>query len=310
MPDILLFPTQTLLYSMTILKLPQDIIDTIVQVFAKIVLSDKDQLKKLCLVSHAFVPQSQRCIFNTISLLRDGYRDPNPPYHPFGERINVLGRKLYALLQTSPHLFAYIRVLKIHAWSSDERVWVASMGEEAAAIIRECSALKTLELGSEAPIEWPVMHPTLRSSLISRIQSAQLEELTLINVKDIPRFLLSAFGSLRVLHLESVSFNIQERQNSAGPLQIKPNRPLIERLCMSDSNPCIRLLLDEQILSSHLITLDMIRYEHTAEDPSLIEDLLARVRGIRELHMVVLPNSKPLLKILNPLSQPISLFIT
>jgi hypothetical protein len=275
---------------MTIPELPQDIIDTIVQAFAEIVLSDKDQLKKLCLVSHAFVPQSQRCIFRTISLLRDGYRDPNPPYHPFGERINVLGRKLHALLQTSPHLFAYVRVLKIHAWSSAELAWVASMGEEAAAIIHACPALQTLELGSEAPIEWAVVHPSLQTSLVSRIQSTQLDDLTLINLQDIPNFLLSTLGSLSTLRLENVSFSTPEGQQFSGSKKTRSRSPL-QRLCKAESNPVIRLLLDDKILSSELIALD-IRYGHNGEDASLMHNLLHQVQGIREFHVVLQPNGK------------------
>jgi hypothetical protein len=274
---------------MTIPELPQDIIDTIVQAFAEIILSDKDQLKKICLVSHAFVPQSQRCIFRTISLLRDGYRDPNPPYHPFGERIHVLGRKLHALLQTSPHLFAYVRVLRIHAWSSAELAWVASMGEEAAAIIHACPALQTLELGSESPIEWAVMHPSLQTSLTSLIQT-RLNDLTLINVKDIPHFLLSALASLSALRLESVSFCTPEEPQFSGSKKTRSRSPL-QRLCIAESNPAIRLLLDEKILSSELVALD-IRYGHNDEDVSLMHDLLHQVQGIQEFHVVLRSNGK------------------
>jgi hypothetical protein len=276
---------------MTIPELPQDIIDTIVQAFAEIVLSDKDQLKKLCFVSHAFVPQSQRCIFHTISLLRDGYRDPNPPYHPFAERIHVLGRKLHALLQASPRLFAYVRVLKIHAWSSAELAWgVASMGEEAAAIIHACPALQTLELGSEVPIEWAVVHPSLQTCLISVIQSTQLHDLTLINVKDIPHFLLSTLGSLSTLRLESVSFCTPEVQQFIGSGKTR-SRSSLQRLCIAESNPVIRLLLDEKILSSELIALDM-KYGHNGKDMSLVHDLLHQVQGIQEFHVVLRLNGK------------------
>ncbi|KAF8175385.1 hypothetical protein BJ912DRAFT_988692 [Pholiota molesta] len=231
---------------MTIPELPQDIIDTIVQAFAEIVLSDKDQLKKICLVSHAFVPQSQRCIFHTISLLRDGYRNPNPPYHPFGERIHVLGRKLHALLQTSPHLFAYVHVLKIHAWSSAELAWVASMGEEAAAIIHACPALQTLE--------WALNHP--------------------LNGPYIPHFLLSALASLSALRLEKVQqFFGSRKTRSRSPLQ---------RLCIAESNPAIRLLLDQKIL-----------YGHNDEDVSLMHDLLHQAQGLQEFHVVLRSNGNP-----------------
>lgn len=90
------------------------------------------------------------------------------------------------------------------------------MREEVAAIVCACLALKTLELGSKVRIEWPqVIHPSLQT-LISLIQSTQLNDLTLINVKNISHVLISAFGSLEALRLETVSFSTPEKRNSSG----------------------------------------------------------------------------------------------
>ncbi|KAF9480841.1 hypothetical protein BDN70DRAFT_920301 [Pholiota conissans] len=283
---------------MTVPDLPQDIIDTIIQTFGKTTASDKEQLKKFCSVSRAFVPQSQRYLFHTVHLLRDGYRDPNPPYHPFGERINVLGRRLYALLQTSPHLLAYVHVLKIHAWSSAELAWMASMGEEVAAIISSCHALQTLEFGSSAPIEWPIMHLSLQFYMISRIQSPQLSTLALVNVKHIPLLLLPAFGSLKGLRLDNVSFSEDEEKpteylsekTSLGRIQ-----SCVQHLSVADSNPSLRILLDNGIISPQMTALEL-RYGHNGEDTSLVPDLLHVVNKIHELHIALLPNARNALR--------------
>lgn len=283
---------------MSIPEIPQDIIDLISQTVAEIALSDPKPLKVLSLVSQAFLLQSQRYLFHTIRLLPQR----QIPHTSITSRplsrpgIDIRGKKLNGLLSTSPHVLTYVRTLALHPETGAELAWVVKISE-AAAIIHACTQLQIMELVFPPGImmtpivKWSGKHSSMQSVLISQVRSTRLCELTLVNIKQIPRVYFTAFGLLRVLRLYGVSPSSPESQLKEYPAETTPSQAnsCLTTLSITELNEFLQLLLAEEILLSRVPVLDV---GHTTGGVPPMRDLLLSVRGVEELHITLLPNGK------------------
>ncbi|KAF8966435.1 hypothetical protein BDZ97DRAFT_1917540 [Flammula alnicola] len=270
------------------MDVPQDVIDTIIDIVGQT--DDKKTLSVLSLVCRSFLPQSRKSLFATIHLTRTGHRNRWRPYYPIGRGVDILGRRLFNLLQSSPHLFQYIRTLKMYAWSTSEFIWM-TQEDEAVSIIRACTRLQAFEFGSEVEIRWPMMNPSLQSSLEHLMYSPQLQSLTLLNVKSIPTLLLLAFGSRTTLRLEEISF-VSHPPDSESTVTLK--RDILKSLSVAVPNPVLQLMLDHETSQqmpsldlSQLLVLDLA-YGSDGKSALLMDNLLRRTTHLQELHVSLL----------------------
>ncbi|KAF9480842.1 hypothetical protein BDN70DRAFT_931440 [Pholiota conissans] len=270
---------------MALPQLPQDIIDVIIQTIAETSPFDAKQLGDLSLVSRAFVEQSQRYLFRTISLRRLDYK---PSSFRLSDNADIKGSAFQDLFRTSPHVFRYIRTWLLQI------PW-AITGPEAAAIINACTRLQVLELASPSigeVIDWHTIDPALRSALISQIHSTLLDKLTLSRVKHIPQFLLATFGLFTRLQLEysfSSHFHSSQPNDAATTVPSK-----LTTLSIKESTPLLRFfLVHHPSMFSQILEVDVdFGRFNGVEDSSLMGDLLHKVCKIKEFHAILLTNGK------------------
>lgn len=182
------------------LSLPQDIVDTIVDILHDS--GDRKALNACSLAAPAFLHPCRKHIFATVNLTAIGtpYKwDPEPT----GPGVDVLGTRFHAQLVESPYLMQYVRALKAHARNGLEAQWLMDSAEFSS-LLSSLTRLESLELGARIAMRWTACSPALRSALISLLSTSPLRRLRLETVVGLPVSLVEQFGALTSLSLLDV----------------------------------------------------------------------------------------------------------
>ncbi|KAF8966436.1 hypothetical protein BDZ97DRAFT_1756578 [Flammula alnicola] len=270
------------------LNVPQDIIDTIIDILAQN--CDRNSLKACSLVNGSFLEPCQKKIFSTVTLAATGRPHRWDP-QPTGDGVDIRGIRMYRLLQTSPHIAQYVRVLKMQARNPIEYRWMTG-SDETAAIIDAFIRVETFEFGSNFPMVWPKFHPSVKSSLISIMHSPNLQNLKLDNLHELPVFLVLSFGTITTLDLRDSSCSSSVTTSIESTVQVSNRRENLRTLFVTESDSVLRCMIRPDTPFQYsavdfagLRTLDI--QLRTRGDTYLVDDLLRKTTNLDNLHIIL-----------------------
>lgn len=184
---------------MSATQLPQEIIEYIVGYLVddKTDLGITRTLKSCCLVSHAFLPSSQKQLFGTI-LLRTA-----ESAHWFS-RLLQQGR-LCIYVHSLILIHVHPRLTELCHPRAATRPWFENRRVVSTILDHIGPRLQSFSLiGFRNRVPWTWLSPRVRASLLCVFASPALRDLTVHSVTDLPLAVLMGTAHLRSLHLSDV----------------------------------------------------------------------------------------------------------
>lgn len=231
---------------------PQEIVDAILDHLR----GDTASLLNCSLVSHAFLPTSQKHIFAQITLRAP--RGKRPPFEP------TPGVRLHGHLSASPHLVPLVKELKVVDGDASERTsWIARDQGIASALRMLSPYVKRLVFGSTSiVIDWMTLQAEVRDAIGEALRSPVLVSVEMRYMWNVPASVIAACVELRelklwsILPIESIPARQAERRIDAN-LEHVPSRGCLQSLMLYIPYPDLSLVVD-RLLDDPRRRLDIV----------------------------------------------------